>query len=363
MRAVLPRRPAAAALALAALLALPALPAGSAGAEPHPPGRSYYVYVCAESADEVAVVRFGPGGLEVVRTVAVGSWPAETEGPHGIAVAPDGRHWYVSIAHGFPFGSVHQYATGADAWVGAATVGMFPATLDVAASTGLLYVSNFDLHGPLEPRGISVVETATMTEVARVETGLRPHGGRLGRDETRFYSVNVMGFELVETDALAFEVSRRLALGDGVRPSWVTRPTRAGRVFVTGANVARVFEVDLERWRVVRTFDTGAGPYNAAVTPDEATLVVTYRDGAAVGFLDLASGRERARVRTTRALPHGVAATPDGAYAFVSVEGVGGEPGAVEVYDVAAARRVGVVDVGQQASGIAFWKMVEQGGD
>ena len=253
MRAVLPRRPAAAALALAALLALPALPAGSAGAEPHPPGRSYYVYVCAESADEVAVVRFGPGGLEVVRTVAVGSWPAETEGPHGIAVAPDGRHWYVSIAHGFPFGSVHQYATGADAWVGAATVGMFPATLDVAASTGLLYVSNFDLHGPLEPRGISVVETATMTEVARVETGLRPHGGRLGRDETRFYSVNVMGFELVETDALAFEVSRRLALGDGVRPSWVTRPTRAGRVFVTGANVARVFEVDLERWRVVRT--------------------------------------------------------------------------------------------------------------
>ena len=62
--------------AAAALAALLALPAGSAGAEPHPPGRSYYVYVCAESADEVAVVRFGPGGLEVVRTVAVGSWPA-----------------------------------------------------------------------------------------------------------------------------------------------------------------------------------------------------------------------------------------------------------------------------------------------
>ena len=33
----------------------------------------------AESADEVAVVRFGPGGLEVVGTVGVGSRPAETE--------------------------------------------------------------------------------------------------------------------------------------------------------------------------------------------------------------------------------------------------------------------------------------------
>ncbi len=346
-------------LAAAVLALLLAGPAATARAGPEPPRRSYYVYACAESEDEVAVVRYGPGGLEVVKTVGVGSYPAETEGPHGIGIAPDGRHWYVSIAHGLPFGSVHKYTTGSDLWLGDATVGMYPATLDVAASTGLLYVTNFDLHGRLEPGSISVVETDTMTEVARIPSGIRPHGGRLGRDETRLYAVNVMGFELVEVDALGFEVARRLPLGAGVQPSWVTHPTRTGRVYVTGSNVARVFEVDLDRWRVVRTFDTGPGPYNAVVTPDESTLVVTYRQGGAVGFWDLASGRERARVATTRAIPHGVVTTPDGAYAFVTVEGVGGEPGTVEVYDVAAAERRGAVDIGKQASGIAFWRVEE----
>jgi DNA-binding beta-propeller fold protein YncE len=328
-----------------------------AGAAAPDPLHSYYAYVCAESEDEVAIVRYGPGGLEVVKTVVVGSFLAETEGPHGIKVDPDGRHWYVSIAHGFPFGSVHKYTTGTDEWVGDVTLGMYPATLDVAASTGLLYVVNFDLHGRLEPSTISIVETETMTEVARLESGLRPHGGRLSRDGSTFYAVNVMGSELVEVDALGFSVERRLFLGDGVQPTWVSAPTTDGRVFVTGNNVSKIFEVDVKSWRVVRSFESGPSPYNLAVTPDEATLVVTYKSGAAVGFWDLRSGRERARVETSRAIPHGVALTPDGEYAFVTLEGVGSEPGTVEVYHVESGERVGTVDVGKQAGGVAFWKM------
>ena len=326
-------------------------------AAPDPPSRSYYVYVCAESEDEVAVVRYGPDGLEVVKTITVGSFPAETEGPHGISVDPDGRHWYVSIAHGFPFGSVHKYETETDEWVGDVTLGMYPATLTVSATTGLLYVVNFDLHGPLDPGTVSIVETETMTEVARVESGVRPHGARLSRDGTRFYSVNVMGFELVEMDALGFEVTRRLSMGDGVQPTWVTAPTADGRVFVTGNNVAKIFEVDVDSWTVVRTFETGPGPYSISLTPDGSTLVVTHKAGASVGFWDLASGVERARVETTRTIPHGVVVTPDGEYVFVTLEGVGSEPGTVEVYHVASAERVGVVDVGKQAGGTAFWKM------
>lgn len=322
-----------------------------------PPTQRYYAYVCAESDDEVALVRFGPDGLRVLKTIEVGSFPAETEGPHGIGLDADGRHWYVSIAHGLPFGSIQKFATGSDEWVGDVRVGLYPASLDVSPSTGLLYVSNFNLHGPLEPSGISVVETETMTEVARIETGLRPHGGRLSPDGESFYSVNVMGFELVETDALGFEVVRRLPLGDGVQPSWVTRPTAARRLFVTGNNVDKLFEVDLDRWEIVRELATAPGPYNAAVTPDGATLVVTYKAADAVGFWDLASGEERARIQTSRTIPHGVVVTPDGRYAFVTLEGIGDDPGTVEVYDVGTAERVATVDVGKQASGVAFWKM------
>ena len=330
-----------------------------ASAAPDPPRRSYYVYVAAESDDEVSIVRYGPGGAEVVKTITVGSFPAEVEGPHGLRVDPDGRHWYVSIAHGFPYGSVHKYETQTDEWVGDVTLGLFPATLDVSPSTGLLYAVNFNLHGALEPSSISVVEVETMTEVARVDTGVRPHGGRLSLDGSLFYSVNMMDFELVELDALGFQVRRRLPLGNGVMPTWVTRPTAEGKVYVTGNNVAKIFEVDLVSWRVQRTFETGPGPYNLELTPDGSTLVATYKGGNAVGFWDLESGRERARTATSRTIPHGVAVTPDGEYAFVTLEGVGGDPGTVEVYYVSTGERVGAVDIGKQAGGIAFWKMEE----
>ena len=161
---------------------------------------------------------------------------------------------------------------------------------------------------------------------------------------------------LVEIDATGFNVERRLALGEGVQPTWVTAPTASGRVFVTGNNTAKIFEVDIKAWKVVRSFDTGPGPYNLVVTPDESTLIVTYKSGAAVGFWDLRSGLERARVETSRTIPHGVVVTPDGDYAFVTLEGVGGEPGTVEVYHVASAKRMGTTDVGKQAGGLAFWK-------
>lgn len=349
-----------------------------------PPSREYYAYVCAESEDEVALVRFGPSGIEVTKTITVGSFPAETEGPHGINISPGGRYWYVSIAHGNPFGSIHKYETGTDEWLGDVRVGMFPATLDVAATTGLLFVVNSDFYGDHVPSTISVVETATMTEIAQFESGTMPHGARFSRDGRTLYSVNMMDDELVEVDALRFEVGRRLKLGQtgdaagghkghgdhadvstghgahgqpSVEPSWVTPPTSDGLIYITALSGNAIYEVDTGDWKVSRRLETPApGPYNAAVAPDERLLVVTYKKGDSVGFWDLEEGREVARVSTTRRIPHGVAITSDGRFSLVTVEGVGGEPGVVEVYDNGAFRRVAQIDIGKQAGGIALWE-------
>jgi hypothetical protein len=54
---------------------------------------------------------------------------------------------------------------------------------------------------------------------------------------------------------------------------------------------------------------------------------------------------------------HGVVISPDSRYAFVSNEGVGAAPGKVDIWDLNARVRVADVAVGQQAGGIAFWKM------
>jgi len=354
------------------------------------PARSYYAYVCSESEDEVTLVRFGPGGLVAERTIPVGVFPAEVEGPHGINVSPNGRYWYVSIAHGKPFGSVHRYETSTNEWDGEVQVGMFPASLDVSASTGLLYVVNSNFYGDPEPSTISVVETSTMTEVAQIPTGVMPHGARLSRDGTFLYSVNMMDDELVEIDAALFAVSRRLPLtlsaegGSDVatteehettvdhprrdsrhgqpatvhtEPSWVSRPTSDGRLYVAALSGDAIFEIDLAAWTVRRAFtDTAPGPYNVDVSRDGKLLAVTYKKGDAVGFWDLDSGTELARVETTRRIPHGVAITADGRYTLATVEGIGGEPGMVEVFDNRSFQRIGALAVGKQAGGIALWR-------
>jgi hypothetical protein len=41
----------------------------------------------------------------------------------------------------------------------------------------------------------------------------------------------------------------------------------------------------------------------------------------------------------------------------VTSEGKGAEPGKVDVYDLRSLTRVASADVGQQAGGIAFWRM------
>ena len=61
----------------------------------------------------------------------------------------------------------------------------------------------------------------------------------------------------------------------------------------------------------------------------------------------------------TLAVPHGVVISPDSKYAFVTVEGVGGEPGLVDVIDLEKAKVVSSVNIGKQAGGIAFWKIEE----
>ena len=51
-----------------------------------------------------------------------------------------------------------------------------------------------------------------------------------------------------------------------------------------------------------------------------------------------------------------MAISSDSKYAFVSVEGKGGEPGIVDVIDLNKLILIDKVEVGKQAGGIAFWK-------
>ena len=375
------------------------------GAEARQTQRSYTFYVAAESDDIVEKIEFSGNNLRLIRSIEVGAWPTETEGPHGLAISPSGQEWFVSIAHGQPgpTGNIAKYATADDVLLGEVEVGMFPATMAISPSIGLLYVVNFNLHGLHEPSSISVVDPESMTEVGRVDVGVMPHGARMNAAGSRLYSVNMMDDTLVEIDTYRMETTRRLGLtmhaahqldgtheahmgeraaqgGAGehtghetggaqqggmggmdmaatVKPTWVTPPTAGGKVYVAGNGAAKIFEIDLDAWEITRELATPAGPYNLDVSADGTMLAATYKSSRAVGFWDLEQGEEVGRVETLRPIPHGIVITPDGRYAFATIEGIGGEPGSVEAYDLTTFERVANLDIAKQAGGIALWRM------
>jgi DNA-binding beta-propeller fold protein YncE len=139
-------------------------------------------------------------------------------------------------------------------------------------------------------------------------------------------------------------------------PTWA-QPTPDGRrVFVACNKANEIAEIDVAGWTLTRRIPAGDGVYNLAVTHDGRLLVATNKRGQSVSVFDVASGKELKRLPTTRKVVHGVAVTPDDRYAFVSVEGVGSQPGTVEVIDLRALATVGTVDVGPMAGGIDVWK-------
>jgi len=354
------------AAALGSLLAL-ALPARAMG------GAGYYLYAAAESSDEVFVVRFDGEHASIEERLEVGYMATEIEGPHGLTVDPEGKSWFVTMAHGKPFGVLYRYATGTNELLGRCELGLFPATMEISRATGLLYCVNFDLHGDMVPGSVSVVDPEAMVEVARTTTGIMPHGSRVAPDGRSHYSCAMMSDELYELDAETFEVRRvlRLEAGAGTpsaagsggpghamtKPTWVHPHPSEPRVFVCLNGAAQVVEVDLERWEIARRYATGLGPYNVVVTPDGRRMVVTYKGAGSVGLWDLGERRERARIPTSRRVTHGVVVSPDSRYAFVTAEGIGGEKGTLDVFDLAEDRKVATVELGLQMGGVAFWKL------
>ncbi|MBC7898023.1 MAG: YncE family protein [Cytophagaceae bacterium] len=354
------------------------------------PERDYLVYVGSESADMVALVRFGPAGIKVERQRYVGASRAEIAGPHGVALSPDGRHYYVSIAHGVPNGYLQKYSTATDSAEGNVMLGSFPASLQVSPDGYLAYVVNFNLHGDMVPSSVSVVATAEMAEVARIETCTMPHGSRLTRDGSRHYSACMMDELLVEIDTRTLQVSRHFRLTKGreggmsgppvratgatahdmgghgmdaprpgdtsCQPTWALPAADGSRIWVACNKSSEVVEVDGRTWTLRRRIAAGPGVYNLGVTHDGTRLIATNKRGQSVSIFEVATGRELARIPTTRAVVHGVAISDDDRYAFISMEGRGAEPGGMDVIDLTTRTRVATVDLGQQAGGIDFWK-------
>jgi DNA-binding beta-propeller fold protein YncE len=140
-------------------------------------------------------------------------------------------------------------------------------------------------------------------------------------------------------------------------PTWAQPSANGSKIYVACNKADEILEIDRDKWSVTRRLKTGRGPYNLAVTPDGKLLVASLKQGGAVEVFDLATAQSVMQTKSSTTVTHGIAISPDSRYAFVSNEAVGAAPGKVDVWDLTALVRVGSVNVGQQAGGIAFWKM------
>ena len=363
-----------ASMAAAAWLAFLAMAASHDRAE----AQSYWVYVAAESEDEVALMRYDAGGdLVVAKTIVTGWLPAEIEAPHGLAMDPAGEYWYLTLGHGFPNGRLVKYATGADTVAGVADLGLFPATIAVPPHGAVALTVNANFHGDHIPSTVTIVDLETMFPIADVVTCTMPHGSRFSADGTKHYSACMMDNQLVEIDGATLDVTRRLDLianrpamapmeghmamappgGENCSPTWTTPHPDGRRVFVPCNKGDAILEVDLEAWRVIRRIEAPGAPYNLDLTPDGTKLLATLKSSAKLGIWDVETGKLLHMIDSLMRVTHGVIVTPDGRYAIVTVEGIGGDPGTVEVIEIASGTRVASAQIGKQAGGIALWKM------
>jgi DNA-binding beta-propeller fold protein YncE len=345
------------------------------------PTQDYLVYVVCESADKLVRLRFTPGPSETATAridheAKVGLMPTDINGPHGIAISPDRQYVYVSVGHGLPYGSVWKYKAGADEMVRFTSLGLFPATTDITHDGKFIYVANANFHGDMVPSSISVVATDPMIEVKRITTCTMPHGSRLNPQGTKHYSVCMMDDMLVEIDTASLEVSRHFMLTAGKEmgmngpaefhagahtmaatcvPTWAQPSNDGSTIYVACNKSNEIIAIDAKSWTIARRFPAATGVYNLAMTKD-GRVVATNKRGQSVSIFNPETGKELARIPTKRQVVHGAVVSPDDHYAFISEEGIGAEPGTVEMIDLDAMKSIAAIDVGEQAGGIDFWK-------
>ncbi len=292
------------------------------------PDKDYLVYVLSESADKIALVRFGPDGARVEQQFDTGDMPIDLDGPHGIVVSPDRQFYYVTLGHGRPFGTVWKYSTKDNTLVKKTALGHFPATVDITPDGNFLFVVNFNLHGDMVPSSVSVVSTQTMTEVARIRTCTMPHGSRLNSQGTKQYSACMMDDMLVEIDTRSLKATRYFIVtkdkekglsglpqtptthsthssghgseppkpGDNsCSPTWAEPSADGSSIYVACNGSSEIVEINAGSWQLVRRIPARAGVYNLEITRDGQRLIATNKRDQSVSIYELKTGRELVR--------------------------------------------------------------------
>lgn len=335
----------------------------------------YKVGVVSESGDIVSW--FLPDGPRLVpdRVVPVGIMPTDPDGPHNLAVSADGRWYYISIAHGTPFGSLWKYDAMTDSVAGHAPLQMYPTTIGLTPDGEWALVANSDFFGiHPEVNSATLVHLPDMTTITDFPACDMPHGSRSNHAGTFIYVTCMHGDQILAFNTQTLGFSARGMAGPGMpgmahaasapmampdsscQPTYVAVSADDRSLYVACNHSNEMVVMDAATLTVQRHVPTGAGAYNVDVAPNGSVIVVTNKKGKSVSLIDPATMTESARVATTKGVVHGVAFSPDSRYAYISQESVGADPGAIDVIDLTTRQKVSTIPVPAQPTGIVVWR-------
>jgi DNA-binding beta-propeller fold protein YncE len=320
------------------------------------------LYVTSGFTDEVLIL--SPASGRILERRDVDLRPGERDEPHGVAVAPDGRHWYVTLAHGEP--TLWKYETEGDRLVGRTALPLRGASrVDVSPDGSTAVVADYWLGGLGAPSDVAVVTLETMDVVARIEVCAAPHHAAWSPSGDRIAIACALSDEIVLLDAKTLKRRGRFP----VRPPGPGDPvTRPGNPLAQPLNLAwspdgsrlyvslmrsdgvAAFTPDGERLWAVRTGDS---PAQIALAPDGDLLVVANRGDASVALVDPETGTAHAVVLPDIAHPHGVALSDDGTVAYVTYEGATTTGGGVLALDLREERVLWKAPAGAFTLGVA----------
>jgi DNA-binding beta-propeller fold protein YncE len=269
------------------------------------------------------------------------------EGPHEVVITRDG-----SLA------VVTDYGTG-------------PApgrTLTVIDVPGRRVARTIELGEYTRPHGIAFLPgdslVAVTSEASQHVVIVHPASGAIRKAiPTRHAGSHMVAFgsraERLYTGDIGANTVTELnpATGEYVR-SWDV-PAQPEAIGVTpdgtevwvGSNAEGKVSVVTPGTGAVVTAAEGFGwPYRIVFTPDGQTVIMPDLEGEVVRFVERSTHRELGRMPFAGGAPQGIAITPDGRWAFLSLSG----QGQVVLIDIANRNVVRTIEAGPAPDGVAF---------
>src|ERR1041385_4188172 len=243
----------------------------------------YKVGVVSESGDIVSW--FIPDGPRLVpdRVVHVGIMPTDPDGPHNIAVSADGRWYYISIAHGTPFGSLWKYDALKDTVAGHAPLRMYPTTIGLTPDGEWALVANSDFFGiHPETNEMTLVHLPDMVTISDFPACDMPHGSRSNHAGTMIYVTCMHGDQILAFSTQTLGFSARGMAGPGMPGAMAGMPGMAHGASAPASAAA----------------DSSCQPTYVAVSADDRSLYVACNHSNEMVVMDAATLTVQRRVPT-----------------------------------------------------------------